>query len=580
MVLWDERDKRGWLVNGTGALLHLLRTSLAYENESEFKSVFLFQWESWKEASITHSSNSALQVLLDQSNMKLRIFPEKPEAWDEEDGQQRFYCVGDRFEQLYDILEKMIEHEADINGKEGININPNPQTRLEGWDFSDIARCRGPFYPRVEFFPTLSDGWTNLVREINATTLFGRGFGELIQPAGTGRPCSFWMDLPKSKYYLAGCTSDIKKLADDFGGNTGSNPVKLTPKIEWQIRDCSLDKCRCLSSTANQKDMESPASVSGHPPSLISRSLLSLLRKRGPKSSSHSEYAQILIYHRLKIRKLKSGLNPKIVDLDDRGALIFSHNEMRFRKSPTDHEITVSDSRHGSSRSESQAVQTETIKTPSSSHPSVTAVTGSEDATIQTPFSHTELLLSPQVLSFEAGESSGRKSPGSTSQTGGDRQSITVLPPSPVSVVTRRLPESLPSDSSEVHDGTDLDEAPRQEIEAEDADLQGASSKEPYLYDQRTPPMSWYGGAEDAHSRQASVQAHEQSKLRPSLPHNAHPESTSQDRSLNRDDGQVIPSNLGGVSSTINPNQDRPRRSRFSRVLKKFQKPPLRDTRK
>lgn len=33
VLLWDERDKRGWLINGTSALLHVLRASLKHDNE-------------------------------------------------------------------------------------------------------------------------------------------------------------------------------------------------------------------------------------------------------------------------------------------------------------------------------------------------------------------------------------------------------------------------------------------------------------------------------------------------------------------------------------------------------------------
>lgn len=200
VILWDEKDKRGWLVNGTGALLHLLQASLVYESDSPFNSVFLSPSEKWKEASVTHKSDSALRILLDQSNMKLRMFPEKPESWDEQSDKQRFYCVGDRVEELYDTLEKIIEHQAGANGKDGIDMDLNPRRRLEGWEFLDIAKSRDPFHPRVETFPTIGFGWVNLAHEINAVTLFGREFGGIIQPPDPGVACCFWTDLPKFKH--------------------------------------------------------------------------------------------------------------------------------------------------------------------------------------------------------------------------------------------------------------------------------------------------------------------------------------------------------------------------------------------
>jgi hypothetical protein len=43
VVLWDEHGKRGWLVNGTSALLHILRASLKHDSEGDFQDVFLFK---------------------------------------------------------------------------------------------------------------------------------------------------------------------------------------------------------------------------------------------------------------------------------------------------------------------------------------------------------------------------------------------------------------------------------------------------------------------------------------------------------------------------------------------------------
>src|ERR1700712_2570685 len=44
VVLWDEEEKRGWLVNGASALLHLTRASLELNKTDAAKSVFLFNF--------------------------------------------------------------------------------------------------------------------------------------------------------------------------------------------------------------------------------------------------------------------------------------------------------------------------------------------------------------------------------------------------------------------------------------------------------------------------------------------------------------------------------------------------------
>jgi hypothetical protein len=108
VVLWDEEDKRGWLVNGTSALLHLLRASLEHNRTDKFKSAFLFKSEEMKEASIPYTADSAIDVLLNPKNMKLEIYPEKGEM---------YLRLEDRVEHFYNILEKIIDHQADIAGQ-------------------------------------------------------------------------------------------------------------------------------------------------------------------------------------------------------------------------------------------------------------------------------------------------------------------------------------------------------------------------------------------------------------------------------------------------------------------------------
>src|SRR5438045_3220407 len=71
VVLWDEQDKRGWLVNGTSALLHLLRAALESNRTDKFKSKFLFKQERIKESSTLYTAGAAMEFFLNDANMKL-----------------------------------------------------------------------------------------------------------------------------------------------------------------------------------------------------------------------------------------------------------------------------------------------------------------------------------------------------------------------------------------------------------------------------------------------------------------------------------------------------------------------------
>ena len=75
VVFWDEGERRGWLVNGTSALLHLVRASLQHDKQSKFKSACVFNPGDLVEAQITHLPDSALEVLLNKKNRTLKDLP-------------------------------------------------------------------------------------------------------------------------------------------------------------------------------------------------------------------------------------------------------------------------------------------------------------------------------------------------------------------------------------------------------------------------------------------------------------------------------------------------------------------------
>ena len=62
---------RRWLVNGTSALLHLLRAALESNRTDKFKSKFLFKQERIKESSTLYTAGAAMEFFLNDANMKL-----------------------------------------------------------------------------------------------------------------------------------------------------------------------------------------------------------------------------------------------------------------------------------------------------------------------------------------------------------------------------------------------------------------------------------------------------------------------------------------------------------------------------
>ncbi|GAP91233.1 putative Pfs domain protein [Rosellinia necatrix] len=233
VVLWDAADNRGWLINGTSALLHVVRASLAHDNMDKFKSAFVFKSEYLQESSRPLTPDSATDVLINSDNMKLKLYPEK-------DG---YLTLESRIDHFYNILEKLIDHQADIAGYCGINMTNKPRRNLEGWDFTDLATNHDPLHPRVATIEPSGKGWVELTRAVQAVTLFGRGFGEIIQPYGANS-CEYWSELPKNQYYLAACISDLEPRISENGYHNDTH-VRLSENIIWNTPTTIFGLCRC-----------------------------------------------------------------------------------------------------------------------------------------------------------------------------------------------------------------------------------------------------------------------------------------------------------------------------------------------
>lgn len=234
MVLWDEEDKRGWLVNGTSALLHLVRSSLDNDSKGECNSKFLFNAKLLKEAKETNKPNSSIKVLQEDENRSLKIYKES----------DHFIRFEDRIEEFFDILERLIDYEIKTTVQNESKIK---RKHLYGWDFNDLARRQYPIHPRVAQIQPAGKGWIDFIKSIQAVTLFGRQYGEIIWP-GKEFACARWAKLPKGEYYLATSSYDIKnimRLNRERSLKLGTNPIQLNSTTHWHVTDKVFDLCRC-----------------------------------------------------------------------------------------------------------------------------------------------------------------------------------------------------------------------------------------------------------------------------------------------------------------------------------------------
>ncbi|KAI0175689.1 hypothetical protein GGR52DRAFT_324537 [Hypoxylon sp. FL1284] len=259
-LFWDEGEKKGWLVDGASALLHMLRASLEYSRRT-LNSTWLLASDAMCDKTGPTQAMSALETLINQDNRGLRLYIEKTEVIEEEtnDGasssrvlkrQRRYYLLEDRIEDIYNILEKLIDHQTDAERRPGLQISIQPRRQLEGWDFKDLVAGNKRFLPRVAVLKTIGKGWVDFTRMIHAVTIFGQGFGELIKPR-SNTSCR-WSVLPSQRYYLAALVSDIRSIMKDHGGDPTSVPRRLCDNILWHMKEGTFRPCPCLSGVGNK----------------------------------------------------------------------------------------------------------------------------------------------------------------------------------------------------------------------------------------------------------------------------------------------------------------------------------------
>lgn len=74
-------------------------------------------------------------------------------------------------------------------------------------------------------------------------TLFGKGFGELIQ-SRFKIACPHWAQVPKKKFYLAVCVSDLQQIIE-MEGDEAASPMRVCHGISWFSPSAAFDVCPC-----------------------------------------------------------------------------------------------------------------------------------------------------------------------------------------------------------------------------------------------------------------------------------------------------------------------------------------------
>lgn len=264
VVLWDEQDKRGWLVNGVSALLHALLGSLEFSRTDVFKAVFQLDMAKFKHNQAPATHTSAIDVLLNEENRRMVLYQSSSSTTTETVVDKNGVAttstkttttnctVEDKVVELYEYFERMIEYKTTIETSPGIKTKlQRPLQHLEGWDFNELVSMRDPLYLRVATLGPNSFSWVKFTRSIHAITLFGKGFGNILRNGNIQDrvPCHHLSEVPTQQCYLSVGNSDLMSIIENFDGDTTTDPMRLTTNLVWHNasypRD-PFDACPCV----------------------------------------------------------------------------------------------------------------------------------------------------------------------------------------------------------------------------------------------------------------------------------------------------------------------------------------------
>jgi hypothetical protein len=255
VIFYDLLDRRGWLVDGASALLHLVRASFGHDQKDVLKSLFLLTPEEIEEPiDVKSSQESAIAILTSERNKDLKLYEEADTTWEEEiietggnrkhtsNKKKTSFRFKDRVQEIYLHLEQIIAHQEDTEDGVGKRVKLSPLRHLEGFDFVEIASGESPVRAIMTELDVVGKGWVDLTRAIHAITLFGCGFGELIQPVT--KMCDLWSQAPQGQEVLIVSTSDITKIMQKRG-NSETTPWQLVDNLYWMPSDELFDRCKC-----------------------------------------------------------------------------------------------------------------------------------------------------------------------------------------------------------------------------------------------------------------------------------------------------------------------------------------------
>ncbi|CVL04069.1 uncharacterized protein FMAN_14837 [Fusarium mangiferae] len=311
VVFYDVEERRAWLVDGASALLHLVRISLHIDiNDPESAYDWVYDpsklRDHWPGVG---SRQAALQTLKSWENRELNVYIVDKHVGPNGVPVTKYSTFEERVKSILHSIEVLVDRQAQTASQDGIKISQtlDPRRDVVGFDIVDVIDPSVPIYPRIQHVNSWGHGWIDLIPTIGITTLFGRGFGDLIRADEPDLICPSWRSVSVGKDYLAASISTMQMLHEKrlLRMEPGLIGGELTKKITWvAAKEASLD-CKCLQKQGSS-NVPAQAKCNHNPVQFLAKRWWS--------------------------RTIPHGLRPvQLGSLDPKGAVIFGHTVLGLR---------------------------------------------------------------------------------------------------------------------------------------------------------------------------------------------------------------------------------------------------------
>lgn len=239
VVLYDQRDRRAWLVLALPVILHMIQLR-------HHIKPFVVDGKTVQISPLDPSRQEYAAREAVAKNKSKKLF-------DCETDDEKDYCFRDAILDYWSILDGLMEREATKQATSGKEVHMTLQPTLYGWEFRDVVGEERLLKQKAQVLKTTAGRWYDLVKGVGAVVLFASGFGDIIRPTSESAGlCRKLRHLPKHNDYLAVCVSMLETFYAK-AGHRQDHQYLTSAKHGWHrgsmlfehCTDVDSDCCNC-----------------------------------------------------------------------------------------------------------------------------------------------------------------------------------------------------------------------------------------------------------------------------------------------------------------------------------------------